>query len=505
VNPVEEFPPGVGTMSGQSHRQEVPVLVLHDVRRLDGGGDVVDVVLDGGRVVAVGAGLAATPPCSAAERLDAGGAVLLPGFVDSHVHLTQWAAARRRIDVLAARSAAEAADLLRAGAAPGDDLVVGHGFRDALWPAPPHRDVLDARFGERPVVVVSADLHAVWVNSAAARRFGVDEPSGVLVEAPAMELTTRAGTVGDAVQDRWIAEATQAAAARGVTGLVDLEYAPVDGWTRRAEPAVRIAAGVWPDWLEETIAAGRRTGDVLAGDRVRVGPVKFVVDGSLGTRTAFCHEEYPTGGHGVLRIPPAELEASLRRATSNGLHVAVHAIGDDAVRVTLDAFAAVGCRGSLEHAQQVHPDDVPRFARLGVVASVQPRHAVDDRDLVGAHWPQGAARAYRYADLHAAGADLRLGSDAPVAPLDPWDALASAVHRTVDDRDPWHPDQHLPFDVALTAACGGRRGVFVGDVADLVLVPDDPTRTFATGGAEALRRSEVVATLVGGVLTHRAG
>lgn len=481
------------------------MLVLHDVRRPAAGGDVVDVALADGRVAAVGRGLASAAPWSSAERLDAQGAVLLPGFVDSHVHLTQWAAARRRIDVLSARSAAEAADLLHTAAGPGEDLVVGHGYRDALWDSPPHRDVLDARFGERPVLVVSADLHAVWVNSAAARRFGVDDPTGVLVEAPAMELMTRAGTVDDAVQDRWIAEATAAAAARGVTGLVDLEYAPVDAWTRRAEPAVRIAAGVWPDWLEETIAAGRWTGDVLAGDRVRVGPVKFVVDGSLGTRTAFCHEEYPTGGHGVLRIPPAELEASLRRATASGLHVAVHAIGDDAVRVTLDAFEAVGCRGSLEHAQQVHPDDVPRFARLGVVASVQPRHAVDDREAVHVHWPEGADRAYRFADLHAAGAELRLGSDAPVAPLDPWDALASAVHRTVDDREPWHPDQHLPFDVALTAACGGRRGVFVGDVADLVLVADHPARTFAAGGAEALRRSEVVATLVGGVLTHRTG
>ncbi|MEZ0492049.1 amidohydrolase [Kineococcus sp. TBRC 1896] len=481
------------------------MLVLHDVRHPLGGPGPLDVALADGRVVAMGAGLASTAPWSAAERLDARGAVLLPGFVDHHVHLTQWAAARRRVDVLSARSAAEAAELVRVGAGPGDDLVVGHGYRDALWNSPPHRDVLDARFGERPAVVVSADLHAVWVNSAAARRFGVQEPTGVLTEGPAMELLARASTVGDAVQDRWIAEAAAAAAARGVTGVVDLEYAPVEEWTRRAEPAVRVAAGVWPDWLEETIAAGRRSGDVLAGERVRVGPVKLVVDGSLGTRTAFCHEEYPTGGHGVLRIPPAELEASLRRATSRGLGVAVHAIGDDAVRVSLDAFAAVGCRGSLEHAQQVHPDDVPRFARLGVVASVQPRHVVDDRDAVHVHWPEGAGRAYRYADLHAAGAELRLGSDAPVAPLDPWDALASAVHRTVDDREPWHPEQHLPFDVALAAACGGRRSVFVGDVADLVLVADDPAGAFAAGGAEALRRSEVVATLVGGAFTHRPG
>ncbi|PRY17233.1 amidohydrolase [Kineococcus rhizosphaerae] len=471
-------------------------MLLKNVHR---AGRLVDLLLSAGRVRAIGRDLA---DAAGEPAVDAEGAFLLPGLVDSHVHLTQWAAARRRVDVQAAASPAEAARTLRENAGPGDDLVLGHGYRDALWAEPAHRDVLDAAFGERPVVVVSMDLHAAWVNSAAARRFGVDEPTGVLREGPAMELLTRAGNVGDAVLDGWVAEATRAAAARGVTGIVDLEYAPVGNWHRRERPAVRVAAGIWPEWLEDAIAAGWRTGDRLAGDRVAVGPVKFVVDGSLGTRTAYCHDAYPSGGHGVLRLPLAELAPALRRATTHGLDVAVHAIGDDAVRVALDAFADVGCRGSVEHAQQVHPGDVPRFAELGVVASVQPRHAVDDRDAVAVHWGSGAERAYPYADLLAAGTELRLGSDAPVAPLDPWDALASAVHRTVDEREPWHPDQHLPFVAALAASSAGRRGVFVGDVADLTLVAEDPRRTFAERGAQALRRTEVVATLVGGEFTH---
>jgi predicted amidohydrolase YtcJ len=483
-------------------------LLLHEVRR---GDRVVDVLLAGGRVVAIGddlrAGATGLDPLGDVEVVEAGGAVLLPGLVDSHVHLTQWAAARRRVDVLAATSAAEVAAVLADRAGPGDDLVLGHGYRDALWDAPAHRDVLDARFPDRPVVVVSADLHAVWVNSPAAARFGVDDPAGVLREGPAMALIAAASEVGEATLDRWIAEATTVAAARGVTGVVDLEFAPVGAWTRRARPDVRISAGVWPQWLEEAIAAGLRTGDAVPGapDRVRVGPVKFVVDGSLGTRTAYCHDEYPSGGHGVLRIPLAELEPGLRRATAHGLAVAVHAIGDDAVRVALDAFEATGARGSLEHAQQVHPEDLPRFARLAVVASVQPRHAVDDRDAVARHWPTGADRAYPYAALLAAGARLRLGSDAPVAPLDPWDALASAVHRSLDEREPWHPEQHLPLDVALAASCGGRRGVHAGDVADLALVAVDPARAFADGGAAALRGTAVLATLVGGEFTHRDG
>ena len=483
-------------------------LLLHEVRR---DGRICDVLLAGGRVVAIGDDLRAAgtglDPQDGVQVVEAGGAVLLPGLVDSHVHLTQWAAARRRIDVAAATSPAEVADVLLARAVPGSDLVLGHGYRDGLWSGPAHRDVLDARFPDRPVVVVSMDLHAAWLNSAAATRFGVGEPSGVLREAPAMELFAAVDAVGANGLDRWVAEATSVAAARGVTGIVDLEYAPIDVWARRENPAVRVAAGIWPDWLDAAVAAGLRTGDRVPGapERVRVGPVKYVVDGSLGTRTAFCHEEYPSGGHGMLRVPLAELEPALRRATAHGLAVAVHAIGDDAVRVALDGFEAAGCVGTLEHAQQVHPDDVPRFARLGVTASIQPRHVVDDRDTVERHWPTGAERAYPYASLHAAGARLLLGSDAPVARLDPWDALASAVHRSVDDRAPWHPEQHLPFEVALVASSGGRDGVHVGDVADLVLVAVDPAEAFATGGAAALRATEVLATVLGGEFTHRAG
>ncbi|MFD0483993.1 amidohydrolase [Kineococcus sp. GCM10028916] len=482
--------------------------LLEEVRR---DGRICDVLVLDGRVAAIGDDLRAASTgldaLGGVQVVGAGGAVLLPGLVDSHVHLTQWASARRRIDVTSATSPAEVADVLLAQAGAGSDLVLGHGYRDGLWDEPAHRDVLDARFPDRPVLVVSMDLHATWVNSAAARRFGVDEPTGVLREGPAMALLAAAGTVGDATLDLWVAEATAAAAARGVTGIVDLEYAPIDVWARRENPAVRVSAGIWPDWLDAAIAAGLRTGDAVPGapERVTVGPVKHVVDGSLGTRTAFCHEEYPSGGHGMLRIPLADLGPALRRATSHGLTVAVHAIGDDAVRVALDGFEATGCVGTLEHAQQVHPADVPRFAGLGITASIQPRHAVDDRDAVDLHWAKGSERAYPYASLHAAGARLLLGSDAPVAPLDPWDALASAVHRSIDERAPWRPEQQLSLDVALAASSGGRDGVHVGDVADLTLVAVDPAQAFAAGGAAALRGTEVLATVLGGEFTHRAG
>ncbi|MGI4894538.1 MAG: amidohydrolase [Janthinobacterium lividum] len=505
-------------------------VLLRNVR-LGVGREPADVLLRGGRVAAIATDLGRGAPglsvedMAGVEVLETDGSVLLPGLVDAHVHLSQWAAVRRRIDVRSASSSAEVVSLLGDNAPAGDDLVLGHGFRDALWTLPAHRDLLDARFPARPVVVVSADLHAVWLNSAAAREFGVGglgvgglgvgelgvgelgvgDFSGVLRERAAMELTARAGDVGDATLDAWILEATRAAAARGVTSIVDLEYAPISAWARRERPAVRVAAGVWPDWIEAAITDGLVSGVPVPGadERVRVGPLKLLVDGSLGTRTAFCQEAYPSGGNGILRILHTELEPALRRATAHGFDVAVHAIGDAAVRVALDGFAAVGCTGTLEHAQQVADEDLPRFAELGVVASIQPRHAVDDRDAVDLHWAGGADRAFPYAALHAAGVQLRLGSDAPVAALDPWDAIASAVHRSADARPPWHPEQQLPLDVALTASSGGRGVVRVADVADLVLVAEHPAEVLARGGPAALRATEVLATLVGGEFTHR--
>jgi predicted amidohydrolase YtcJ len=181
----------------------------------------------------------------------------------------------------------------------------------------------------------------------------------------------------------------------------------------------------------------------------------------------------------------------------------VHAIGDRATAIALDGFAAAGCTGRIEHAQQVLPADLPRFAQLGVVASIQPRHAVDDRDAAERHWAGATGRAFPYRALVDAGAEVVLGSDAPVAPLDPWDGIASAVHRSRDGRAAWHPEQHLDLDVALAAASGGRRAVRVGDVADLVVVPELPAAVLARDGVDGLRSTAVLGTLVGGRWTHR--
>jgi hypothetical protein len=188
----------------------------------------------------------------------------------------------------------------------------------------------------------------------------------------------------------------------------------------------------------------------------------------------------------------------MRRARDAGILPDVHAIGDRANTLALDAFEAIGSGGRIEHAQLLSAADIPRFARLGVEVSVQPEHAMDDRDVAERHWPDATGRAYPFRSLLDAGATLRFGSDAPVSPLDPWLGMAAAVSRSRDGREPWHPEQCISNAEALAAST--RTTVAIGQVADLVVTDLDPL----TATDEQLRRMPVAATLLGGRFTHRA-
>lgn len=181
--------------------------------------------------------------------------------------------------------------------------------------------------------------------------------------------------------------------------------------------------------------------------------------------------------------------------------MAVHAIGDRAVSAALSAIEASGARGSIEHAQLLQRSDLQRMARASVVASVQPAHLLDDRDVAEQVWPDRTDRCFMFASMLRAGVTLRLGSDAPVAPLDPWLAMAAAVHRSADDRPAWYADEALTAQQALAASTGGVAAVQAGGRGDLVLVDQDPLA--GTGSADAarvLRQLSVGLTVVDGHL-----
>ncbi|MCK6067238.1 MULTISPECIES: amidohydrolase [Microbacterium] len=467
-----------------------------------GGGDVLDVRVENGAITQIGAGLERS-----AEEVELDGRILLPGMWDNHVHFTQWAMVQQRVDLSGARSAAEAAALVTTALADSaESPLIGFGFRDGLWPDAPTRTTLDDAAGRHPVVLVSADLHTAWLNSAALERYGhADHPTGLLQEEPAFEVTRRIGTVPEATLDAWAATAGVEAARRGVVGVVDLEMTwNLDPWVRRTAngfESLRVEFGIYTRDLERAIGMGLRTGMAI-NDLVTVGGYKVLTDGSLNTRTAFCHDEYPglegqPNSRGLLEVPPERLVPLMRRASEAGLVPDVHAIGDRANTLALDAFEALGIGGRIEHAQLLDESDVGRFAKLGVVASVQPEHAMDDRDVADRYWAGKTARSFALKTLLDAGAELALGSDAPVAPLDPWVTLAAAVDRSRDGRPPWHPEQAISVEAALAAST--RTRVQVGQPADLIVVERDPFHCTS----DELRSMPVAATMLGGRFTHR--
>ncbi len=444
------------------------------------------------------------------EVVDAEGAWAIPGLWDNHVHTVQWALSSEREPLDAMTSAAEAAAHMARVAPLPDGRRIGSGFRDALWLDSPSLEVLDRATGSIPTYLINADVHSVWLNSAALRREGFASVDGMLREEDAFEISRRLNAVDPEHGDRAVRTAGERAATRGVTGLVDFDMAwNADAWPRRVADgfaAHRVEFAVYPADLQRAIAAGLRTGELCevpdapdtALGLIRVGPLKVITDGSLGTRTAACSHAYPDDphNHGLLNVQPDELFDLLLTATGAGLGVALHAIGDRATTAALDAITLTGATGTIEHAQLVRHADLARFARLGAIASVQPQHALDDRDLVSRLWGDQTSIGYPLASLRDAGVEIRFGSDAPVAPLDPWQAIAAAVSRTDDEREPWHPEERLRIDDALAASI--RSSLRPGEVADIVVCGADPQT--ATG--EQLRAMPVEATVLAGRITH---
>jgi predicted amidohydrolase YtcJ len=479
-----------------------------------------------GEVVAGAVGTHETALASP-DRVDLDGACVVPGFSDAHVHFPSWAVVQRQVRLEDARSLEEAvARVAKAAAAvtPGRWLR-GFGWRDADWspPAEPTKEALDAVSGEVPVALMAKDYHSLWLNSAALARADGDlqvpggvverdergEPTGVLREECAWHF--RDTYVRPSFEEMVEAsrEGIRIANSRGVTSVHDK-----DGWigalgvwqVLRDEGAltVRVWQSLPADHIDALAEIGVRSG--LGDSLLRVGYIKAFMDGTLGSRTARMLD-----GSGVQITSREELEDIVRRAARAGLPVAVHAIGDLANREALDAFAASrdewqpsGLRPRIEHAQLLAEEDVPRFAELGVAASVQFSHAPSDRDIADRFWAGKTDGAYAFRSLVDSGAVVANGSDAPIEELDPLLGIRAGVLRTLDERPPWHPEQAVTVDEAFAATCLApawlagderRRGKLIpGYLADLVVLDRDPFEC----PPEELGEITVVATMLGG-------
>ncbi len=456
--------------------------------------------------------------------VDADGRWAIPGLWDQHVHMSMWAQTRARIDVSAATCAADVTRIIadHVEALPGPwqgRALLGFGFRTALWPTQPTVAELDAVSGHHPVILSSGDVHTGWLNSKALALLGIPPRDTQLCEAEWFDLQPALAHLSAASNDveSLVRAAVDEAAGRGVVGIVDFEMtAGHREWPQRfaaGTDRVRVQPVTYAATLDEVLAAGFRTGERLLedSDLLTMGPLKIFSDGSLNTRTAHCcqpyadaHElEYPRGQQ---VYDSTELTDLLARGTAGGLRIALHAIGDAAVDQALSAFEATGARGGIEHAQLIRFGDIPRMRALGVRASVQPAHLLDDRDVALRCWPDRADRCFALRSMLDGGVSLVLGSDAPVSALDPRLAMAAAVHRGLEGQAPWNPSESLTPAQALAASTDGQPTITTGSRGDVVLLDEDPLQpaTSTAQAAQILRNLGIAATITAGRITHLA-
>jgi predicted amidohydrolase YtcJ len=423
----------------------------------------------GDRVAVSGGAIA--PPDSEGEIVDVGGAEIVPGLVDAHVHFPSWALGRRELDLFGTASVGEALERVEAAAASAQGWLRGRGWREEEWPEDerPTLAALDAVTGDVPTALRAHDGHTLWVNSAALRLGSAEAEDGVLREHDAWDFfDAHAAATPEETLDA-VREAIPAAHAAGVTGVHDKDGA-------RGAPEAFAALR---DAGELTLRVWQSVPDA---DPARGTYVKVFMDGTLGSRTALL-----LGGGGMRLMGPEGLAEAVRAAAAERMPVAVHAIGDLANREALDGFAAtedlwrpLGLRHRVEHAQCVHSDDVARYAALGVTASVQYSHATSDRELAARLWADRLDRAYPYRQLLDAGVRVAGGSDAPVEPLDPLAGLRSAEACGVTRDEALASFTEVP---AWLEGAEERRGrLSPGCDADLVVLDGDRVRATMVGG-----------------------
>ncbi|WP_432824488.1 amidohydrolase [Dactylosporangium sp. CA-092794] len=470
------------------------------------------------------------------DVVDLDGRLLVPGLHDAHVHPVSGALERLRCDLSDVYDRPGYLRVIGAYAAanPAAAWITGGGWSMSAFPGGlPRREDLDAVAGDRPVFLPNRDHHSAWVSSAALRRAGIDAasadppggrierdpdgtPTGVLHEA-AMDLVTPllpADTDED--YDRALMEAQRYLCSLGITGWQDAIVGAYAGSRdqfgvylradRERRLRARVAGALWweRDRGPEQIAGLlRRRADAAAdpGGRFRAGIVKIMQDGVAENFTAAMLEPYAgLDARGTSNVHPERLRACVAELDRAGFAVHFHAIGDRAVRECLDAVAGSGNtrRHHVAHLHVVHPDDVPRFAALGVTANIQAlwatHHEQNDTLCVPYFGPARAAHQYPFGAIARAGGRLAAGSDWPVTTPDPWRAIHVAVNRTEPPdspeatwpaaRTPMLPEQALTLEQALTAYTAGSAYVSgldaeIGDLAagkaaDLVVLDRDP-------------------------------
>ncbi|OCF74419.1 hypothetical protein I204_04794 [Kwoniella mangroviensis CBS 8886] len=453
------------------------------------------------------------------DRINLNGQWLGPSMIDWHVHSKLAAQSEHRVHLNSVKSAegvfARMREALSDPKYDREDLI-GVDMRNGDWPDNDqmNRINLDEKVSStRPIFLFYNGYHSVVCSSIGLTKYGEKAAgSGILKEHAAWPLTHQLGKVDHEVMDGWIDSWAKDAASLGVTEIVDLEIDfNIRDWRRRAQNGfntLRINLGVYENHFEDAIRQGYKTGDIVDEDGLRlikIGPFKMVTDGGLGSQTACCHDPYPnTTDYGMMNDSPEKIKLWTRKATEHGFRLAIHAIGDQANTYCLNTMASnpiPPLEGStIEHAQLLVLDEIPIFTKLGLIASVQPVHLVDDRETCLKYWPGREHRAWALKSLADAGVRMKFGSDNPIAELNPWEAMAVAISRKRKGGLPLSEEQAVGIHTAwVSSTSNGRASIQAGDRADFVIIDKDPLKCDADG----LRSISVQGTVLGGRWTYR--
>ncbi len=467
-------------------------------------------------------------------RFDGKGQVLLPGMIDGHGHVMGLGFSLLTVDLSDTNSLAEAqariADYVKRF--PDRKWILGQGWNQERWKLGrfPTAAELDAATGDRPAWLERTDGHAGWANSAALKAAGITAatkaPPGGRIDGAvfvdgAMSLVAR--TVPEPLsKDRDLAfsKAQGALLALGITAIADMGTS-VDDWNtfRRAGDAGQLQLRIfsYSRGIEPMLAiAGGEPTPWLYGDRLRMGGVKLLADGALGSRGACLKASYADkpGETGLCFLDDTKLRNLMSRAALDGFQLAVHAIGDKANAQVLGAIDDLvptykgDRRWRIEHAQIVDPADLPRFGANGIIASMQPVHQTSDRLMAEARLgPKRLAGAYAWESMLKAGAHIAFGSDVPVESANPFPGLAAAISREGPDGEPlggWQPQERVSREAAFAGfTTGAAYAAFAEDRlgrlapgyrADFILVDHDPFE----GSPAQVRATKVNETWIAG-------
>jgi predicted amidohydrolase YtcJ len=480
--------------------------------------------------------------------IDAGGKLLLPGFDDAHVHFIQGGAQLEQVQLNDAATPEEFAKRIAAQVkkTPKGEWVLGGRWDETKWPKPdlPTKALVDPVTGDTPIFVERYDGHEALANSTAMKLAGIDaktsdvaggvivrdasgNPTGVFKDA-AMPLMYKA--IPPMTHEQRLRAARAAmkhAASVGVTSVQHMnpEFADVSAYSELAEKGeltTRIyAAPMETDWRDQAKVGIRHA---WGSSYLRLGAVKGYADGSLGSRTAYMFEPFTDdpGNRGLLSDemhPPSAMRDRIMQADAAGLQLRVHAIGDRAISMILDIFADIekehgyhDQRFAIEHAQHMAQKDFERFAKLHVIASMQPYHAIDDGRWAEARLGHERMRySYAWRSFLDHGVTLAFGTDWPVAPLDPILGLYAAVTRaTLDGKNPggWFPEEKITLPEAIEAYTMGaafaefqeneKSSITPGKLADMVILNDNIFEL----KPEAIRNVKVKTTILGGKVVY---